>query len=186
MHNFENIGSIYKILVLINSLIATIHIFKKPNKPFTMQKIVNIFLLFFFIIANASQYNSSSIVTSLYVHFTDSDYLEFQILVFLILILYNKLYSTTSNSHFFNGMHDSYKLKSKYILLFVSIIATIIIVIHFRNNPLKLFFRGFESDMLEYNEDMESNVASSLLFGKIIRPIPIVCYIVGAIEKISK
>lgn len=182
---FEHLHNTYLILSIFNSYIAVREIFKDDVRVFTIHKVVNLFILFFFIIANAFQYNSNSIVTSLHVKFSDFDYCIFQFWVMVILVLYNTVYSRFSNYNTVVRKYD-YKLKSEPLLIAVSLIAAIIVFIHYRGDFVRLFFRGLVSDMSSYSEEMEVNVISSLLFGKIIRPIPVFCYIVGSICEISK
>lgn len=183
---YEHIDVIYVLFAILNAFISIKEIFREQNRSFTLHKVVNVFILFFFVIANALQYNMRSIVTSLHVVFTDSDYCIFQIWVTMILCIFNFAYRYVGNKKQLNFIKNKYTLKSEKILLLTALVATLIVIAHFRGDFVRLFFRGLESDMASYSEDMESNVANSLLFGKIIRPIPVVCYLLGVLSGISK
>ena len=174
--------AVYLGLAFINCVICVCSLFSYRNEPFTTFKINHLFILFFFIFANAVQYAKGSVVSSLDVFLTPTEYRRFQFMLLLILIIYDTLYV-----HFHKNAHDirvrssgDGKVSTK-VLVLISLLATIIVVFHFRNNPMRLFFRGIEGQW--HTVEDETNVMFSLLFSKIIRPLPFACYLMARNHK---
>ena len=53
-----NVSFLYKLLATMNACIATFFLFTYRDRPFSLHKMANLFVLFFFVIANAIQYST--------------------------------------------------------------------------------------------------------------------------------
>lgn len=82
----------YLLFSFLNMTITFGVIFSNERQPFTLTKMVNLFVYIFFILANAVQFSNNTNVLSFHLRFVDSDFSNFQILIFFILILYNTTY----------------------------------------------------------------------------------------------
>lgn len=162
---------------LLNIIICISQLLRNSNETYSLHKIVNIFILTFFLIANYYQYITNSNTTSLYINFSSDDYLVFQSVVLFIQLLYNFIYHVIRKQQEFisESFIDYYEeeINSKK-LIFISLVAFAIIIFAFRNQPLLLFFRGI-ADNAKESEDTGN--AMSLIIGKFIRPIPFCCYL---------
>ena len=81
-------SKIYLLLVITNAFITINEMFSYSNRPYSLHKIVNFFLLFFFTMANAVQYSTNTIVSSLHIYFTTEEYVKFQIINFFIIVFF--------------------------------------------------------------------------------------------------
>ena len=169
-------------LSFINCMICICSLFSYRDRPFTVFKINHLFILFFFVFANAVQYSNGSVVSSLDVYLSPSEYRRFQLLVLIILISYNTLYVYFEKGKRRISERKSYGgLISSNKLLLISLFATVLVILNFRNNPLRLFFRGIEGSWHTVADD--TNVMYSLLFSKVLRPLPFACYILAKTHK---
>ncbi|WP_249268889.1 O-antigen polysaccharide polymerase Wzy [Fibrobacter sp. UWB1] len=176
-------SKIFLLLALINSAIVINEIFSYAEKPFSLHKIVNFFILFFFILANAIQYSSQSIVTSLIVTFDDGDYVFFQIIIFLIIGVFNILYHYFIKRNFGLQLQliDNEKV-NYYKLLAISSFAVVLTLWYYKNRMGMLFFRGFAENLYIVKTDGSMN----LLVDKFIRSIPFACCAFALLKKIPK
>ena len=78
----------YLFFAFVNGCICWYALFTHDQQPFSIHKMNLVFLLFFFVLANASQYASDSLVSTLYVLLTPNDYYTFQVLLLSIICLY--------------------------------------------------------------------------------------------------
>lgn len=175
--SFESI--LHQTLVIINAEIATISLFLYKHRPFSLQKVVNFFVLVFFVLANTIQYSHHNVTSSVYVFLSVSDYVHFQLMVFFILLAFNLGYPL------FKFIKCKKKFKtpitcreSKY-LLFLSLVSFLIVLYHSRDNLLALYFRGV-NEILYIPNETDSNVAGGLLFSYIFRSMPFSCFIWAA------
>ena len=93
--SISNISNMYKLLATINACVATLFLFTYQNRPYSLHKMVNLFILFFFVIANAIQYSTNTNVTTFPMTVCADDvhdYERFQMLVLGILLLFNLAY----------------------------------------------------------------------------------------------
>ena len=173
--------AVYLGLSFINCVICVCSLFSYRDKPFSTFKINHIFILFFFVLANAVQYAEGSVVSSLDVILTPAEYRWFQFLVLIILILYNYLYSRFEKGSKRIRVRSSFGDRySSNRLLLVALLATVIVVLKYRNNPLHLVLRGIEGSG---GGGGGGGVMSALLFSKILRPLPFACYIIAKVQK---
>lgn len=182
----------YIALLLANSLICLYFMFEKEDKPFTLQKIVNLFCYIFFVIANGVQFARHTNVLTFKLHFADFDFVIFQGILFCLLILYNWIYavlykSESSRAQKMPLLKDSKVNYSR--LLVIAGIATVIVLIQFQFNPAQLMFRGTEEELhraMRVRQIGKVDNSGSLMFDKVIRPMPFVCIVISLISKAPK
>lgn len=154
-----------------------------PNRPFTLHKMINLFIFTFLILANSIQYANNSNVLTFNLSFNAFDYRFFQIIILIILILYNILYKSSTFINYNTNAQQIEILSTRIVL--ISIISTILILIYFNFNIPKLFFRGFTDELIESNH-IQRNQIESLIFNKFIRSIPWACFIAGYLSRQPK
>ena len=174
----------YLFIAIINAFLVINEFFSSEERPYTLHKIINFFILFFFILANAVQFSTNSIVTSLSISFNEYDYVFFQILVLAIVVFFNLFY------HFFINIAVEFHIRqennciNQKRLLMLSTIAFILVLIYYSNQISRLFFRGFAENM-----NVSSNINSStinLLFNKFIRSFPFACLYIALTKNAPK
>lgn len=173
---------LYELLAFASSIIATWNLFSYSWAPFSLHKIVNLFVLVFFVFANAIQYVNHSIVTSLFVSFSNEDYEIFQMIVLLFLLFFNIYYYIFRNNTVRGEHSDEFAIKYD-LMRFIALLSFVIIVFYYRGDLPRLFVRGFEGD--SYSAELRDN-SLSLLFEKFVRPIPVMCLILCGIKKAPK
>lgn len=172
---------IYTCLIGINSFFANFFMLNDSKRPYTLSKLINFFILVFFILANSIQFVNHSNVLTFYILLTKSDYIFFQVVVFIILLLYNFLHDIFQNKVRHVKVRNNKDIYY-YRILIVSCIATFLILAHYHFNIYSLFFRGLTRELLdEYSVSKSSSgsVAGDLIFGKVIRSIPWSAYILS-------
>ena len=175
----------YLFFAFVNGCICWYALFTHDQQPFSIHKMNLVFLLFFFVLANASQYASDSLVSTLYVLLTPNDYYTFQVLLLFIICLYIFTYEVVFGRIrplSFAGFRD--RQVFVILLLAISFFSTLLVLYHFRNSLPLLFVRGMEG--VYHDASYDTNVASSLLFSKILRPIPFACLIWSLVYNCSK
>lgn len=162
---------------LLNIFICVTQLFRNSNETYSLNKIVNIFILTFFLVANYYQYISNINTTSLYIEFNNNDYLNFQVVVFFILLLYNFIYHIfrlRQNAIYEASLdYDEGEINSKK-LISLSLVAFVITLISFKDQPMLMFLRGIADDL---KDSEDTGNAVGLIIGKFIRPIPFCCYL---------
>lgn len=181
-----NIDSLYKLLTICSTCILCLLLFSRPTMPFSIQKIVNLFMLVFFILANAVQYSHKNVISSLDVSFSDANYIVFQLLVLIIILGYNVIYKYfPTQSHISNRVN--FRKPSPYTILFLSLLSFGCVLFYFRGNWLNMFFRGVVEELVQYSQDnIEISQSESLIFDHFIRIIPAVCYYLSALENYNR
>lgn len=174
--------SFFLLLSIINSTISIWCLFSDHERPYTIHKLVNLFILLFFVYANAIQYANGSIVSSLWLSFSKNEYQTFQIIVLFILLLFNLCYYITIKTHVFAIKHNEYTVNQTALIL-VATAASLIVLRHYRANISELFIRGFEG---EANIVLFENSSSSLLFEKFLRVFPIISFIIASLSNTSR
>ena len=187
---------LYLFTALANSYIIVWFLFSYNNEYYSANKLVNIFLLFFFVIANALQFAENSIVSSIRITLDASDYEKFQLLVFLILILYNGLYLHTryKKQVFAEKNYSPLIVKNppikQPILVAISLFALMSVFLYYDFNVFKIMFRGlaesFAPEMSESTADEDEGIIGGLIFSKFLRAMPCMCYIIATICNWSK
>lgn len=181
-----NVSFLYKLLSLLNACIATLFLFTYQDRPYSLHKMVNLFILFFFVIANAIQFSTRTNVTPfpLTISAEDvDDYEKFQILVLAILLFFNILYPLFRVSPY--DQKDSQTNVNSKRLFFVSIFSLLCTIFYYRNAILFMFFRGLASseDGGEVMNLGGGNVGF-LIFDKVIRALSFACYLWAAYYKV--
>lgn len=172
-------GAEYTAVWLINVAICSIMLALPSEKPVTAWKFVNIFIYFFFLIANAVQYGMGGSVTSFEIVFSDSRYLQFQLLTLAILVIFNGLYILLGRRRrkIRRRSHDKRKEIAPLQLLILSAAATVIFLCVIRFDVAMLFSRYRWSGFM--NELSDSSLSPLMhIISQILRPIPVCCLIV--------
>ena len=195
----RHLSASFLVTATINTFITAFSLFAYQSQPFSLYKLLNLFVLIFFVLANAIQFSTGSIVTSLFIDFTVQEYESFQFLTLLILIMYNGIYYYTfryknkknkrcilKTLPSINFISLQRKKSRNNVLLLLSIFALIIILIHYNGNINRLIFRGMEEDIASVGSRARGSKMMGLLFGKIIRPIPFCCYFLSLLFHTNK
>ena len=167
-----------------NSTICIIQLFSHDESPYSFHKVVHLFVIVFFVYANAIQFAHHSIVSALWISFSDKEYISFQVVVLAILLIYNVSYSFIDK--FVNNQDKPMKNKdviNQRLLLIIAIIAVLLVLWHYREAPIRLFLRGIQGD--SYRDALESG-HTDLLFSKFIRVIPSACLLCGILAQLPK
>lgn len=176
------------LLFSLNFSLCIIFLMKFRYEPFSLCKIVNIFFLVFFVLSNMLQYENNAIVTSLFVSLTETDYISFQFLVLLLILSYNTIYiiyRKRTNQEPNNDIYIyDYELLNVGFLKIVSIVSLSLTLVYYSSNISLLFFRGIQG--VDLIESANEGNALSLIFGKFIRPIPFVCYVLSKIWRCER
>lgn len=177
---------VYLFLAAINCLMCGWNMFTLRVGDYTLSKFINLFVLIFFILANAIQYGDNNTVLTFGLTFQPEDYQGFQLLLFFILAVYNSLYVVWSKRSKRDNRiaREMYRPEPVYAfkLLGLSAIATLITLAYLEFNPTNLFIRGGMSEFL-WDPYKEQSTVQTLLFDKIIRSIPVCCFIVSLLSK---
>jgi oligosaccharide repeat unit polymerase len=181
---------IYIFLCILNSWICINNMTSFENEGYSLHKLVNLFILVFFICANAMQYISGANVTSIWtLFFTDLEFIFFQFIVFVILILYNRMYVWFRRKIKLPTNYTGRKKINVRRLFLISIVSLLLTLLMFINNPISLLVRGVSDDM-DVQRSAGSIVTSSgpiaLIFSKFIRPLSVCCYIIAKLANCTK
>lgn len=171
----------------INMILSVHFIFKDQRQPYSLYKIFYLFVLFFYGVAPFIQYSENVLIWTNEM-ITPEDYLNTNIFVFVIIILFEFIY---------NRLIVFYKLKSKcfknnksivkWSYLTIAIMFTLSISIFFLTyhicgyNLYSLFFRGGE--LTEGRIDLTQT--ESLLFDNFIRPMPLIIFMFYYFSKVK-
>lgn len=180
--SLPNLSFMYKLLATMNACISTGFLFTYRDRPFSLHKMANLFILFFFIIANAIQFSTCTNVTPFPMTISAEDvddYERFQILVMVILLLFNTLYPLFCESSQKQQIQTRVCLCEKKLLL-ISLFSLICTFFYYRNAILLMFFRGLAaSEDGGELADLGGGNVGLLLFDKVIRALPFACYILA-------
>lgn len=169
-------------LIALNSFISLFMIFRIEEKPFTTNKIVNLFIYIFFIVANSSQYATRTNVLTFNHQFFINDFIVFQLIVLMILSCYNFVYFILTTQRETAPVHSTIQLRVKpKLIVYLSGAALCLVILHYASNPSLLFVRGLQ-ESLNNSTEFETQ-SSGLIFRQFIRPIPICCLVIGLIAK---
>lgn len=168
--SLQDLSFLYKSLVIVNTIIAVWNAFAYRENPYSLHKITNIFILFFFILAHAIQTSHHSVVASVSVKISMNECESFQMIVFFILVLYNLIYYSKYKSYrvSIKSKEISDKTVDEKKLIFVSLVSALFIAYQVKFNVLALLYRGETGDSL-----YEGPIA--LLIDKFFHPIPSFC-----------
>ena len=168
----------YALFCAINGMICAYAIMSYPKEPFSSHKIVHIFILSFFLVANALQFIKHETIVSLIVHFDADDYLLLQFIVFLILVVYNVSYIVIRQGRKIKlpPKNSEPQTFSYVLLIIISVISFAVVLFIHRDNLLTMFFRGVIEEITQVEE--EESAVRSLLVDKFIRPMPFAAYMI--------
>lgn len=175
----------YLVLSFVNSSICCYLMFDKPQRPFTLSKIISIFCFIFFIVANGIQFARNSFLLTFSYYFNNIDYIIFQAILLFILFVYTITY--TRYFQFFNRKltrtQECLKIDTiNYkLLFFIASIATIVIILNHTHDISSLFIRG-TFDNIAYSEEPDDK-SSLLIQSKVIRPLPFASLMIALIYK---
>lgn len=178
--DLDNTEFLCKVLGIVNSLIVVNELFSDDDVPYSLHKVVNLFLLIFFILANMMQGSLNCIVTSLPIAYTKSDYTNFQFLSLIFIGIYNFVYNSIrikTSQYADNTMVDSYpKIKLCILLAIIGFVAT---VFYYRSNIILMFVRGVEDGD---GGGFYKNQTLNLLFNKTLRCMPFSCMLYALLK----
>ncbi len=162
-------------LILIFSLLFMI---KGDSYNYSLNKIFMLFSFFFFGIAPVLQYRYGIVLWG-GPSFSDYSYYRLNLIILGILLTYQGLYCLFSRlksnrfSNFILEKNNEERKLSGTFLLFLSLIS-LLITFHFNNyNLVNLLFRA-GGDIERFAVDQSIN----LIFGRFIRPIPVIALII--------
>lgn len=180
-------NSLYYSIATINCTLICWDLFCYEMNPYSTHKVVNLFMLIFFVFANSIQFADSSIVTSISINFSSYDYCIMQMSLLIIIVIFNTLYK-----HYYRNTQISYfkwKLclrshNKEAVLILLCLSCFLLVIVSLDGNLEKLFFRGFYGDT--YDESMSTNVINDLIIEKFIRVIPCVGFIISLLSRMTK
>lgn len=174
----------YDILFFCNLTLVLYFLFCYHSyEAVTLQKVVNLFIFIFFIIAISVQFKNDSIVSSLFVRFTDKDYTLFEVLLFFIIIIYNGTYSILYTSIKDRTFTDKkYVSRETWMILF-SILSFLLYYYSMGFDFRGLLFRGLVGENVD---NLATGSSMQLIMGHFIRPIPNACLIAAIITNAKK
>lgn len=181
---YGEVHPVYLCMIGINSFLTFYYMLYDSSRSFTLAKLINFFILIFFILANAIQYANNSVVLTFPYSFDAADYILFQFLNFCIIIAYNGLHDYIMNMTNKEPIPGGYKIPSFSFpkMAVISCIASLLVLQHNDFNIFSLLFRGLTRSMMadfEVGAQEESSTAGGLIFGKVIRSIPWAVYIIS-------
>lgn len=175
-------NNIYLGIAIINSFLALWFMVKTDGEPYSLKMLVNLFIFIFFILANAVQFANNSRVLTFYMRLTPQMYVNFQLMVMIILLLYNFTYTIVQSTETYK--RDNHRVNFKTLLL-ISAVAMFFVMAQSDFNPYLLFMRSITADVMraqgiQMREVVESS-SLQLIFNNFIRPLPWACYMVAAL-----
>ncbi len=172
----------YLLFAFCNSTICIIQLFSHDESPYSFHKVVHLFVIVFFVFANAIQYAHHSVVSALWISFSDQEYISFQLVILAVLLVYNISYAFINK--YISNSDDPLKREgiiNPRLLILLAIIAVVLVLWHYREAPIRLFLRGIQGD--SYRDALESG-HTDLLFSKFIRVIPSACLLCGILAQL--
>lgn len=174
-HNF---GVLFTNFLIIFLSVVFMNIGDKYN--YSLNKMFMLFSLFFFGVAPALQYQKEIVFWNIG-EFKSQDYLKMNLIILLILLMYQffyiifgklKIKSVKETNYVVVKKLDDYK-RSKIgnRLVLISLISFIFIFYYFKFDALALFFRFAAFNHIEVPQSI------SLIISKFIRPIPVISLI---------
>lgn len=181
------------LLYAINGVACCWAMFSFKEESYTMHKVCHIFLLLFFVVANAIQYYSGAIATSLKVTFSTQDYILFQCTVLGIIAITNIVYIASrkylgqkwastkpiANKH---DLENGVRVKFP-ILLALSLFALVATIAYYWDEPRLMFIRhidGVGERLNNYTRPLHS------IFSTMVRPLAFVAYLIARLEGVSR
>ena len=177
----------------INGIACCWGMFSFKEEPYTLHKVCHIFILMFFVVANAIQYYSGAIATSLKVTFSTQDYILFQSTVLGIIAITNVVYiasrrfldtkgkdlqPTAAKRSADNGARVKFS-----VLLAMSIFALVATIAYYWNDPRLMFIRhidGVGERLNNYTRPLY------LIFTTLVRALPFLAYLIARLEGFSR
>lgn len=182
MYSIGNIGDLFSNRVFISNIIIQLtcvfFIFKDQSIPYSLNKILYLFFLFFFGIAPYLQFLSGSVFFGAR-EIKEDEYFFMNILILFVIAVYQFSYSiflkkkkTLSKLKFIERFTINNKL-TKTQVLFLLALAMLSFYMIFRANNfslLSMLFRGGE-----FKESIIENKASGLIVFRLFQPLSMMC-----------
>lgn len=184
---------IFLTISLLIFTVGLVNLFCYKDEPYSLHKVVNLFFVFFYSVAPIVQYHNKVRLWGGNVLFTEADYENTSLVLLLILIFYNIIYSLLralsikKRSQKATPIFNNKPFKKSELLYFLLITVIVFIIQLYINqfNLLSLLFRGGE-----YSTSLKIDQSISLIIGTFVRPIPIIILsfigVVGVREKSVK
>lgn len=167
--------------------------FAQSRQPYTLNKIVNLFMYVFYIVANGVQYARKTNVLTFNLELYHDDFVHFQLIVLGISLLFNACYIFLYPHYKYRASHGKIKKKEipnvyKKTILFLCCISVLYVIAKFASHPLNLFFRGVTEDFagMRSSGPAHGDVMSLLIFEKIIRPFSFTALLASLLCKTNK
>lgn len=178
LSNSENdFGVLFTNFLVVFLSVIFMNIGDKYN--YSLNKMFMLFSFFFFGIAPVLQYQNKIVFWNMG-EFKKNDYLKMNLIILLILIMYQffyiifskiKLKSISTNKYTSLSLNNYKKRKIGNILLITSFLSFVFILFYFKFSFIALFFR-----FASYNHiDVPQSI--SLIISNFIRPIPVISLI---------
>lgn len=183
--------AVYLTLAGLNAFICSWMMFAPGGESLSLNKLVNFFLLAFFVIANMVQYGTSALAISFNMEFTPDDYIHFQAVTLAIVVIYNLFYLLWWAIRIRNGKKPESTRRAipvKYAniaLIALAFICVTVILIIARFDLKLLFHRALWSREINKMLFADNSVAM-LAVNTFIRPLPVCCLIVAMLARCSK
>lgn len=179
--------ALYLVLASVNAAVCSAMIFAPGAAPISLNKIVNLFILLFFVVANSIQFATDNLVISFYLPISRHDYIILQTATCIGLILFNTIYLAVYLPWSRRARHtDLCKRVSPErvnfkLLVTVSAVAALVTLALSGFDPTTLFSRGAWQQYADASPILGYK-SVTLLFQSFLRPIPAFCLLIGVIS----
>ena len=178
-------SELFDILNIFIALICSVSLFSYQSRPYSLYKILHIFVLFFFCIAPSIQFKND--VRFFDTRFFEEDYLLTSGYVFVILLLYNAIYIIFDKKIKFEDYKYHRNVEYKRIslsqeILFLSISSIICLLFLYINkfNIYSLLFRGGE-----FVNRIEISQITFLITDFFLRPMVMILFMTACILRVK-
>ena len=171
--NYDISGNLVVCSFFVIIFMAYRGIFITNKVPYGVSQVFYLFALVFLGIAPLIQYFEHKIFWTSK-SLTDSSYLSTNLLLILAFVIYNITYKLKMTNRKGVKPCSDNKTVSKYVLLAISIVSTIVIIVNNGGDVLSLLVRG------DFNESEAAEIegTSYLFYQFFLRPIPALCMLI--------
>ena len=168
---------ILNILFIIQVIICSIALFKRPQETFSLYKLFHLFFLFFFCISPSIQFKES--ISFLDTSFGDDIYIETSFLLLICLLTYHLFYNSFRKkkehapSPTIKEQPGKAISTTKEIMMVIFSISIFFLILYKNNfNYLSILFRGGE-----FVDRKSLSNSSNLILNNFLRPMPLILYL---------
>lgn len=182
----------YLALSWLNGLLCLDMMFHDKRHPYTLMKMTGLFVYVFFILANGMQLACSRNLLTFDLSFSQSDFLLFQLIVFIVLSVYWNTYRFVSNMLIRKTpvigresvavtSDDAKCMADGRLLVLLAICGSGLVLAAFDFDVRALLLRSAADTLLA-----DSSVIKVVVVQQIIRPIAVCCLIAGLIGNVGR